>query len=107
MDLFSSAEAHRDRALTIVAGRSGQWMPDAFAAAVRCRMLHPWPNGFVAEDLRAQLLQDGLPPPHHHNAWGAFTNRAIKANLIRKTGQHRSMRGARSHARSTPVYVWG
>jgi hypothetical protein len=107
MDLFTAAEQARNQALAVVAGNAGSWMTAAMAAAVQCRQSHPWPGGFVAEDLRAQLVKDGLPRPHHHNVWGAFTNQAIKEKLIRKTGQYRNMRGPRSHARSTPVYVWG
>lgn len=107
MDLFDSAENQRDEALDRVASRSGKWMPAAMAALRKCRGIHRWPQGFTGEELRHRLLLDGCPRPHHHNAWGALINQAVRIGLVQATGERRNMRGPRSHARSTSVYVWG
>lgn len=59
---------------------------------------------FTGEDIRLALTKTGLPPPHHHNAWGAFTMRLVRAGLIRATGDFVQMITPQSHARITRQY---
>lgn len=97
-DLFAALEA-RESALATVSHNSGDWLPLALDAI---KALPPDWEG-TGESLRLRLLKDGLPAPHHHNAWGALTAHAIRRELIFKTGRWSSMRTPKSHARATPV----
>lgn len=97
------AKSERDEALKRVADNSGDWITDARLAVTK-----DVPMGWTgtAEDLRLLLTEGGLRAPHHHNAWGALINGCVP-RLLRRTGQWRSMRTRKSHARQTPVYVRG
>lgn len=57
----------------------------------------------TGEEIR-ERLELFVDPPHHHNVWGSFINRAIKKEIIVWTGEHRQMHGPRSHARKTGTY---
>ncbi len=105
MDLFTTAESERDEALELVAANSGDWMPGAIATLRRLRGMTVLEE-FTGEELRVFLMRAGHPPPHHHNAWGAFIKQAIRAQLIRPTGRRKNMRTPKSHARSTAIYSW-
>lgn len=101
-DLFEAAEARteRDDAIGRVSANAGNWMQ---RARISVRAL---PSGWegTGEDIRLQLVNGGLEPPHHHNAWGALINWCVKAEVLEWTGRIRNMRTRRSHARSTKVY---
>lgn len=94
------AKRDRDEALRRVAENTGPWHPQAMA------MIQLKLRGFTGtgEDIRTRLIMKGLSHPHHHNAWGALTNDALKKKILVPTGEMRHMRGNRSHARRTPVY---
>jgi hypothetical protein len=94
------ARHERDAALQRVSSNAGRWIDRAMAAI----SLVPAFEG-TAEDLRFRLVRDGLEPPHHHNAWGAVTRKALDRGLLKRTGKLRAMTGAKSHARRTEVYI--
>ena len=98
-DLFEGRAA-RDEALERVAMNSGAWMDSALA------MIAYLPAGIemTGEAIRVYLRERGLPPPHHHNVWGALIASAIKRQLLAETGRYGQMRMKRSHARKTPLY---
>ena len=63
------------------------------------------PTGWQGTGERMRLMiAQACGHPHHHNVYGALVNKAIKAELIEPTGEHRHMETMRSHARKTPVY---
>lgn len=101
-DLFEHADAksERDEALERVEMNSGKW---SVAARIRVRGIHPGWTG-TGEDLRLRLRRDGLPAPHHHNAWGALINTCVKQEWLVWTGELAQMRTAKSHARATKIY---
>lgn len=98
IDLFAAREA-RDEALALVAGNS-----DGFISA-GLELISRLPRGdATGEDIRFALEAKGLIP-HHHNAWGALTLAAVKRGLLRRTDRFVNMRGPKSHARMTRVYI--
>lgn len=92
------AKIRRDSAVQKVSGNSGTFMEDALFAVAGLV-----PGKYTGEDVRRLVLLQGIRP-HHHNAWGALVMCAVKRGLLRNTGEMRSMRAVRSHARKTPVY---
>jgi hypothetical protein len=56
---------------------------------------------FLAEDFRQWFQDRGLPPPHHHNVWGALWNAAVAQELVVRTGVFRPMQSRSSHGRMT------
>jgi hypothetical protein len=103
-----TAEQARDEALERVADNSGPWINAAFGAAVRRgQEQEQGAATFTGEQLRLMLLDAGLPPPHHHNAWGALINKLVRSGVIQPTGDRTRMKTERSHARSTGIYAWG
>lgn len=58
---------------------------------------------FKTEDFRAWLASR-MPPPHSPAVWGAFTNRACKAGIIRWTGRYVTSVSPKTHAH--PVKQW-
>jgi hypothetical protein len=57
----------------------------------------------TGEDVSLACASVGIVP-HHHNAWGAAANQAVRLGLLIDTGQRRHMQKRVSHARQTPVY---
>lgn len=98
-DLFGAVAA-RDEALAKVAANGNNWRYLALAGIANL------PAGYegTGEDIRIKMLNDGLPPPHHHNAWGEVIKAAVSRAWIVPTGKYRNMRTRKSHARETPVY---
>jgi hypothetical protein len=88
----------RDAALDLVSKPS--WMDMAFERFKVLRL----PPAFTGEDIRLRLMMDGMDPPHHHNAWGAFTMKLVRANLIEATGNFTQMKDPSSHSRITREY---
>lgn len=102
MTLFDTEVAvfARDIALERVEGGAGDWFTDAVNGFPNL----PLGDTFTGEDIRRVVI-GSLGKPHHHNAFGALVNRLVRLGWIRRTGEYRSMREVRSHARQTPVYV--
>lgn len=103
-DLFGDvgkAKADRDAALKRVTERGGDWQSRAIAAM---SLMLPGFEG-TAEDIRIRMMMRGFELPHHYNAWGAMIKAAEKQRVLMRTGQRRHMKGSKSHARKTDVYV--
>jgi len=101
-DLFSAKEA-RNEAMKRVEDNAVDWMPLCMAAFLN--VAHENQGAFVTgEDVRLLIEQRGIPPPHHHNAWGAVINNLVRGGFLEKTGKHVHMKTRRSHARATPLY---
>ena len=98
-DLFESRKA-RDAALKDVADHSQPWMDRALAFLPLLRVEFSTVTG---EQVRL-WLEKRLEPPHHHNAYGALINTAIKRGILIPTGCLVPMAVKKSHARKTPVY---
>lgn len=78
------------------------WTEQAMNKFVKTTSLPP---EFTGEDIRLALTSIGLAPPHHHNAWGAFTMNLVRSGRIKPTGQFKNMKTEKSHARITRVYT--
>jgi hypothetical protein len=98
LDLIEAIEA-RDAAMAAVAAKAGSWMAEAMAAVE----LLPVDWTGTGEAMRIVLVNSGLTPPHHHNAWGALVNCALKRGLLGYTGEVDHMKTKKSHARRSPV----
>lgn len=99
-DLFDGdPEDLRDEGLARVLHNAGP----LFANRVRAIIQHYMRGQEVTgEDVRVRCLEAGVRP-HHPNAWGA-TLRPLIGTLLVPTGERRSMRTSKSHARTTDVY---
>jgi len=100
LDLFG-ARGERDKALDRVLGHTGPWIGMALAHVL---LVIPRGVPHTGEEIRLLLTREGLPPPHHHNAWGAMMRVAIRRGIIREVGMGQ-MATKKSHARRTPLYV--
>lgn len=100
--LFNWREgAHlRDEGATKVLKKAGaSWCEDAIRL-IRRRFAGQEVTG---EDFRFICQASGLTP-HHPNGWGALTLRMKRAGVLSETGEWRSPRDPKSHARPTKVY---
>jgi len=90
----------RDLATGIVLENSGE----AFQRlAIGC-ILGQWSGREgTGEDFRLSCERDGIRP-HHANAWGALILSLKRQGHLVETGEWRSMRDSKSHARMTRVY---
>lgn len=91
-------QARRDEGIAKVLDSNGTWADTAYCAAIQL------PKGeYTGEDIRLAITETA-GEPSHPNAWGALVNRLVKSEVITATGEYRSMKTAKSHARKTPVY---
>lgn len=95
----TDSEGARDEAFVRVQGNSGTWFERAIDAVARLPL-----GEMTGEDIRRRVVQSIDEEPHHHNAWGALINQAIKRGYIFDTGETTNMKKKSSHARRTPVY---
>lgn len=58
----------------------------------------------TGEDIRLRCAELEILP-HHHNAWGALVSKLVKNGWLIPTGRWVPMRGEKSHARQTQVYL--
>ena len=58
----------------------------------------------TGEDIRLKCCELEIVP-HDPHAWGAFVNLLLKEGRLIPTGRYVAMRGERSNARRTPVYL--
>jgi hypothetical protein len=61
-------------------------------------------KGALFEEIRMRAERNGFPQPPSPNAWGAVCLHLSKLKLIEKTGEYRSSRALKSHARAQPVW---
>lgn len=113
MDLFEAAAQARlargrllrDEGMERVRANGEAWPEVARLLFCRWRDQNGPGHEFIAEDFRSWALANGLPRPHHANAWGAFFSGLSKSRLVRDTGRSRQMQDPRSHARRSPIYA--
>lgn len=99
-DLFGATEA-RDEALDRVGTNAGkEFMLDADRTAVTCFQ----GMEFTTECVRLEMRKQGLPMPHHVNAWGSWAMQAQRKKLIYQIGRRRHCVEKVSHKRKTEIY---
>lgn len=59
---------------------------------------------FRFEEFRAVAEKAGWPMPPDHHVWGALPGRAVRAGLIRFTGDYEKAQSPKT--RSHPIKVW-
>jgi hypothetical protein len=92
--------AMRDLATGIVLENSGE---EFQRKAVDC-ILRVWAGREgTGEDFRLACEREDIRP-HHANAWGALILSLKRQGHLAETGEWRSMRDSKSHARMTRVY---
>lgn len=96
------ALAEQGMARTLDAEREG-WLEQALAALLRFTA-EQGAGHFKMEDFRAWYVAQGLPAPHSHKCWGAFSNRAEKAKVITFTGRYTAAVSPKTHGHM--VKVW-
>lgn len=95
------AREERDRALKQVSENAEDWFTKATSALPT--IIGMMPPEFSPEELRT-AVSSVVGDPHHHNAWGALTNTAVRRKLMVATGQLRQNRKKESHARVVRLY---
>lgn len=98
--MTTAAEQRRDEILRNMIERHGPWNRRALSYI---RVLTPGEE-FTGEQIKLSVLEMGLEPPEHHNAWGSVIKMALKRGMLEPTGEYRNTETVRSHARRTPVY---
>lgn len=79
------------------------WIANVIKAMQRFGGLPGWAE-FKMEDFRVWYAGEGLPAPHDHHCWGAITNRACKAGVIKFTGKYAKSVSPKTHGHD--VKVW-
>lgn len=92
--------ALRDAGIARVMETAQPWADEAQAAFTHW-LMYCASDEFSLEQFRAWAEVNGLPQPHHPNAWGGFTKRV--KHLITPVGYTQSTR-ASAHARLTRTY---
>jgi hypothetical protein len=109
MDLFDygrrQAILERDRGMALAAKAEDQHQPDwnDQALALICELAHRQQLIHV-DDVRPRIA-----PPAHSNSWGSVWMRAIRAQVIEKSGERRRSSDPKLHAHDYPVYrslIW-
>jgi hypothetical protein len=104
MNLFEwggeTATALRDKGVANVLEKAGRSWSEHAIRLIRQRFVGQEVTG---EDFRFICEASGVIP-HHPNGWGALTLTMKRAGLLKETGQWRSPRDPKSHARPTRVY---
>jgi len=99
-DLFDLLEAERarDKSVDRAYTNAKDWAQDFFA------LIENLPVGWegTAEEMRLHLKMPS--PPTSPNAIGATVMKAVRADLLRWTGQMRKPTNKKSHARKTQVW---
>jgi hypothetical protein len=80
-----------------------EWIVKALQALDRFARLSGYEE-FKTEDFRWWCASSRIPAPHDHHVWGALTNRACKAGIIRFTGKYLPSASPKTHGH--PVKVW-
>ena len=108
LDYLASSQA-RDEGMQKVTVNNKEWMALALLQLEQIARSHDgWANteyGVTGEDIRVMLIPY-IGKPHSSNAWGVLICEAVRRKMIVATGQYRSMKDKRSHARKTAVYVF-
>lgn len=95
-----SGASLRDEGAQRVLDRAGDdWRDKAIALIIRT---HAGSEG-IAEDFRNTCESHGIFA-HHPNAWGALTLHMKRKGMLCETGEWRSPKDNKSHARPTRVY---
>ena len=97
---MSTGAQLRDQGITLVLENSADW---ALVSQVNFTfwLEHVAPHEFSIEDFRIYAAANGMPEPHHVNAWGALSKRF--KHLIRPVGYTQSQRPL-AHSRLTRTY---
>jgi hypothetical protein len=90
----------RDQGITLVLDNAGDW---ALVSQVNFSfwLEHVAAHTFSIEDFRIYAAANGMPEPHHPNAWGAISKRF--KHLIKTVGYTQSLRPL-AHSRLTRTY---
>jgi hypothetical protein len=97
---MSTGAQLRDQGITLVLDNAADW---ALVSQVNFTfwLEHAAPAEFTIEDFRIYAANNGMPEPHHPNAWGAMSKRFKK--LIKPIGYTQSQRPL-AHSRLTRTY---
>lgn len=97
--VLSEAETEKTLSLAKIEKSNAVWMVLAVNVIQR---ISPGSEG-IGEDFR-HAVASYIGRPTRPNAWGALIRKATTLGLLELTGEMRSMRDRRSHARKSWVY---
>ena len=101
---FDSGKALRDEGAQAALKNAGEtWNSMAVKLALQF-FSYVGAKGALFEDVRQHAADQGFPDPPSPNAWGAVCLGMSKRRLIVKTGELRSSKAIKSHARAQPVW---
>lgn len=71
----------RDEGMALVEENSGDWKYTAKNGIENWFKNQPIDKLFVGEEIRLHLEEQGIEPPHHHNAWSAVIGGRVRGWL--------------------------
>ena len=96
-----TAEAKKQAGISSVL--QSDWTASA-EACFRRFLVRIGDKDFTSDMFRQFAETDGLPDPHHPNAWGALSNRQIREHGLIDTGWRALSTGAAGHKRE--IKIW-
>ena len=103
----AEAARRREQGIAQVVRNSSEWAKKARVEADNALRSLAVGTLFIGEDLRIAVLERGIEPPAHPNAWGGVIGgvirNALKNGTVRPNGLHRAST-AQSHRRVSAQY---
>lgn len=96
-------DRRKEEGIALVSAHGGVWIDEAMRL-LRGYVYSRKGEPFTMDMFRRAVAME-LPNPHHVNAWGALTNSAAKAGLIKKTGEYFKSTLPASHNRMLTEWV--
>lgn len=99
-------EILKEQGMALVLENAGEdWQVAALNLIRRWRARSAKPGKLYAfEDIKKWVVDHGLEPPPHCNAWGAIAKEAVKERIIEPTGLFRLAKSPVAHSRVVRLY---
>lgn len=100
-DLFDlpAARQARDKGIERVESNALEWKD----AAMQIVATLPKGREVMGDDIRKEVM-DRIGEPHHSNAWGALTRRAIQLGHLKPTGGGKQSKSVKNHGHYYRTY---
>ena len=99
MTLFDTPEAARDAGIKQVSRNNTTYIEEAR------KLIRQYPHKEVTGEELREFIENRLGPMSHHNLTGAIVMGAVRAGLLKPTGEYRRMKKVKSHSRVNAVYT--
>lgn len=97
--LFDTPEAARDAGIERASRNNTTYIEEAR------KLIRQYPHEEVTGEELRDFIENRLGPMSHHNLTGAIVMGAVRAGILKKTGEYRKMKKVKSHSRVNAVYT--